>query len=200
MEKHLKLVSISFAAVTALAVPLLLATRVQSPEPTSPVPVSAVAPPEDNTKIVSVVAPNGKMSAKLTRDAVSYKLEVTDNVDDTTKQIYSANATDNVSFTLPDNTFSPDDKYLFIERDMGDKSTYLVMKTSGDDVVKDKKTVEVTSLFYEKYNDFKITDVTGWAAPTLLVINTDKKEGGIGPSFWYELPNGPFIRLSTRFN
>ena len=55
-------------------------------------------------------------------------------------------------------------------------------------------------LFAQKYADYKITDVTGWAAPTLLVVNTDKLDGTVGPSFWFDVASLSFTRLSTRFN
>ena len=61
-------------------------------------------------------------------------------------------------------------------------------------------TIEFAELFESKYPEYKITAVTGWGGLNLIVINTDKIDGGTGPSFWFDLSGHSFIRLSNRFN
>ena len=74
------------------------------------------------------------------------------------------------------------------------------MMASGNPIKTDLQNTEVFALFSAKYPDLKVTDVTGWASNNLLVINTDKVSGEVGPSFWFELPSQGFIQLSERFN
>jgi hypothetical protein len=61
--------------------------------------------------------------------------------------------------------------------------------------------LEFSSLFYEKFPGYKITEATGWGGLNLIVFNTVEAESGKrGPSFWFEVPTHSFIRLSTQFN
>jgi hypothetical protein len=80
------------------------------------------------------------------------------------------------------------------------QTSYFVLTTSGAPVTKDAQTLDILSLFTAKYPNYTITDATGWAGPTLVVINTNKSDGGIGPSFWFDAGSQSFIQLSTRFN
>ena len=96
--------------------------------------------------------------------------------------------------------FSSDDKYLFLKETTGNQITYFVLTASGLPVTKDAQTVDFSSLFTAKYPDYVITDATGWAAPTLVVINTNKTDGKVGPSFWFDVQTKSFIQLSERFN
>src|SRR3972149_5869304 len=57
--------------------------------------------------------------------------------------------------------------------------------TSGEPLSQDSETIEFAELFETKYPDYKITAVTGWGGINLIVFNTDKINGGTGPSFWF---------------
>jgi hypothetical protein len=53
--------------------------------------------------------------------------------------------------------------------------------------------MEISELFYAKYSEYKITDITGWAAPNLLIVNTDDVNSEEGPSFWFDVSSKTFI-------
>jgi len=116
------------------------------------------------------------------------------------KKIWSKTLNNQTTLSLPFNTVSPDNQYLFLKQTDTYNTRYLILTTNGESLTKDIQILEFTSLFETKYPDLKITDATGWAAPTLIVFNTDKKKGGLGPSFWFDLSNQSFIQLSNRFN
>lgn len=153
---------------------------------------------------INILSPDGKVSLTLknikTNDGLIDQTLLISSDENNLTQIFTQNSTTGGLLTIPYNTFSPDNKYFFIRKNKADEPEYLVMRTDGKNLRGDTKSVEIYGLFKEKYKDFKITDITGWAGPTLTVINTDLKNGGAGPSFWFDLSNHSFIRLSTRFN
>ena len=115
-------------------------------------------------------------------------------------KIFEKDSNEDSRIVIPENTFSPDNKFVFLKfKDLG-KTRYIVLRTDGKDIKEDTKSVEIESLFSEAHPDFVITDVTGWGANGLIVVNTDDVNGKIGPSWWFDLSNFSFIRLSTRFN
>lgn len=103
------------------------------------------------------------------------------------------------TISIPLNTVSPDNKYMFLKQTGPDKNRYLVLATSGKPLKSGAQTVEFAELFEAKHPEYKISEVTGWGGMNLIVLNTDKATGGIGPSFWFDLSGKSFIQLSNRF-
>ena len=103
-----------------------------------------------------------------------------------------------VELLVPFNTWSPDDKYFFLceKSEQGDE--YLVMTASGKYFVGDLPYLKVKELFTVVHPDLTIVDVTGWAAPTLLIINA-KSGNETNMSFWFDVSTHKFIRLSNYF-
>lgn len=151
-----------------------------------------------------VLSPNGKMTltAKNVRkaDITTQTFITSTEADKNPVQIYSADSGSDRVISIPFNTFSPDNKHIFLKVGTSEKPKYLVLRTDGKNIKGEEKTVEITGLFYEKYPEFKITDVTGWGDIGLVVVNSDYLDGKTGPSFWFDLSNFGFIRLSTKFN
>lgn len=146
-------------------------------------------------KLTTVGSPDGKMSLTMKEegtDNVLYTFLLKDEAAGTVKQIFSKTASDGAALVVPLNTFSPDNKYVFLKETYGGKNSY-ILPLNGEEV-------NFSDLFANKYEDFVITDVTGWGGMNLIVINTDKAEGGTGPSFWFDVTTKSFIRLNNRFN
>jgi hypothetical protein len=147
-------------------------------------------------------ASDGKISLSLNQkpagDNTTWTLTLSDK--NSNHKIWSETLPTIVSFSIPKNAVSPDNKYLFIREVTPDKTLYLVFTTSGKPMTKDSQYVEFADLFSAKYPNLKITEATGWGGLNLIVFNTDKVEGGTGPSFWFEIPSQSFIQLSNRFN
>ena len=118
---------------------------------------------------------------------------------ETAKTIWWQVLPQDISMSIPFNTVSPDNKYLFLKQTKADKTRYLVLRVSGEPIMAESRAVEFAEEFESKYPEYVITEATGWGGINLIVFNTDKVEGGTGPSFWYEVPSGAFIRLSNRF-
>lgn len=205
MEKHLKLLILFFVvALTTLGVLYFRASQ-ENPNPVSLIPPNLPITTKAALQTSVVDAPDGSHSLtvkeeKKAKNTVAYTFSVSTQNSSSQKTIFTRTLEEGSSFSVPQNTFSPDDKYIFLKETAKDKINYIVLTSSGDPITKDSQTITFSDLFAVKLPDYKITDVTGWAAPDLIIINTDKLDGSTGPSFWFEVPTQSFIRLSNRFN
>jgi len=208
MEKHPRILISAVLAFLIVGFLSVLPTRGQQPKVTLPNSQGTFyAPPvarADASQETTVGSPDGKWALKMKgekgKENVVYVFSILSSSDGSQKEIFRKTVPTTSIMSIPVNTFSPDDKYIFL-KEMGVGGTgYLVFSVSGAPLVKDTLTVEISGLFADKYPDYKITDVTGWGGVNLIVINTDKSDGSLGSSFWFDVASRSFIKLSTRFN
>ncbi len=174
----------------------------RSPSQTPSVNVAVESSPTPEA-VTTGIAADGKISLTLNEKAAGEKTAwtlATKDKNGAVRQIWSETLPAGVTFSIPGNAVSPDDKYLFIQETLPGKTLYLVFSVDGKPLKKDLPLIEFTEAFAVKYPNLKITEATGWAAPTLIVFNTDKAEGGTGPSFWFDILSQSFIQLTNRFN
>jgi len=173
----------------------------QSPQPTT-IDVIAEASPSPES-VQTAESSDGKialvMSRKKGADTATWTLTA-GQAGAATKTTWWEVLPFDTTMSIPVNAVSPDNKFLFLKQDGSDKPRYLVLTTSGEPLTQESPTIEFAELFESKYPEYKITAVTGWGGLNLIVINTDKIDGGTGPSFWFDLSGHSFIRLSNRFN
>jgi hypothetical protein len=204
MVNHLFKIVIPVFILVAIAVGVISLSSGKSQKPeasfaASRLPkVSSPSPVPVTYHESKTVSPDGKMTLVMNEKKGSETSLWTFSVAD--DQIFKEALPVGVQLSVPLNTFSPDNKYVFLKKESSGLTSYLVLITNGKSISENSQALEFTPLFYEKYPDFKITEVTGWAAPNLLIINTNKLDGEEGPSFWFELPAKSFIQLSNRFN
>ena len=192
--------SLLFFLMAAGAIGTLMFWR-QSPQPAE---IKVLAEPSPSPKLVlNGQSADGKITLALKQnqgaDTTSWTLTA-GQAKEKPKTIWRADLPDDTAVSIPFNTVSPDNKYLFLKQKGPDKTRYLVLTANGALLTKDAQTVEFSELFETKYPEFKITEATGWGGINLIVFNTDKIAGGAGPSFWFDLSGQSFILLSNRFN
>ena len=148
----------------------------------------------------SQITPDGtkKLVMKTTYNkdgSLFYVFTTTDGSGENEQPLYATTSA-SANFRLPFNAWSPDNKYVFIEKTNGDA---LVFDASGEDIVEGQKYLDVENLFIAagKKDMYKVT--TGWASPTLLIINTTTPENKKGSSYWFEVPSKAIIQLSSEF-
>ncbi|HKC05044.1 MAG TPA: hypothetical protein VKC54_04200 [Patescibacteria group bacterium] len=201
MGKQFKLIVLVCLAISAVSIFYILNAGNKTPQetPKYPLPEAAAKPEPEN----SVTSPDGKwtiaMKTEKGKENTSFRFAVT-GPEASNKEIFVKTLAKGESLSIPLNTFSPDDKYLFLKQTGVNGASYFVFTTEGVSVGKDVQNADFASLFSAKHENYKITDVTGWGGMHLIVFNTDKVSGGTGPSFWYEVPSGAFIQLNNRFN
>ncbi|OGM74337.1 hypothetical protein A2382_02920 [Candidatus Woesebacteria bacterium RIFOXYB1_FULL_38_16] len=174
-------------------------------KPTTP-PEIVLASPEETPQPESEQiyrAPNGKDTLVVREKKINENTLITfliTNEKEGSYGILSKTLSQNEKILVPYNTFSPDNKYIFLKMEKEGNTNFFAISTANKDsqTESDIKEVVFTKLFREIYPDLKIEDVTGWGGMTLLVINATDNEGK-KHSFWYDVPSGQFIPLSSQF-
>ncbi len=154
-------------------------------------------------------SPDGKifltMKTEPAADAgTNYIFQVSPNATESGLLVFSKTEPVSTTLTIPFNTWSPDNKYFFIQEHDGTQTKSLVFKATGELFSENEPFLDVNTLFEGKKSGFILGEVTGWAAPTLLIVNTksvDEKTGELqsGPSFWFEITRKSLTRLSNTF-
>lgn len=95
------------------------------------------------------------------------------------------------TMSLPANSWSPNNKYFFIEDKNGYLTDYLVFKASGESFMAEEKYLNATVLFNQKVKDYNLKSITGWDDPVLMSVRTVN-----GPHFWFDITTQSFIQLA----
>lgn len=140
-----------------------------------------------------VGSPDGKAALMMEKKKIGteteYSFSVLNHEDNSNVFLFSKTLNNLEEISIPFNTFSPDNKDVFLKE--GD--TFYVWSVEGG-----TNPINVSQLFLEKYPDFSLLDITGWAAPDLLIVNIKNSEG-TKSSYWFEVPSQNFIPLATGF-
>jgi len=168
------------------------------PTPTLLVPVST---PSQTTTMDS---PDGTKTLTMIKRQINglaaYFFYTSNKSDAVDKLIFKKTEGLTESFSIPYNTWSPDNVYFFLKEATPSVNNYYVFYVSGNLLPNNAQYVNIQELFAQKLPDFTLVDVTGWAAPNLVLVNTKTKQEGRDVSFWFDVPGLSFIQLSTYFN
>lgn len=196
LHYKLLILCLLIAAFAVLVAPRL---RAQKPRIESKAIAQTFAETAPSQKITEILSPDGKqvliMKEEVGKESTTETFSISDEPGGGSHKIFSKTLTEGNVISVPYNTFSPDNKYIFLKEAGASGVRYFALGTS-----KEGLPMEFTNFFNEKFPDYKITDVTGWGGITLIVFNVDNKDGTVGPSFWYDVASNSFIRLSDRFN
>lgn len=169
--------------------------------PSVQMPSEVVAPKVTET---SQISPDGEkfviMTATENSDGITAYQISTENADGTNKiQVYTQNLDSTRNMSVPYNTWSPDDKYFFVQENFGKDKRILVFQATGEPFSQEEPYLDAASIFKAKETGNIFDEATGWASETLIIINTVKKDGSKGYSYWFEVPSKAVIQLSTDF-
>jgi len=164
----------------------------------SPTPV--VLHPE----VTSIMnSPDGMKSLTMIKEyseGLSKYTFITTSPDTERIEIFTKKLEDSQNLSIPFNTWSPDNEYLFLTESTPTLNNYYVFSASGKLFSNSNPYVNIQELFLQKLPDYKIDDVTGWASSTLIVVNTSLLKNEQKVSFWFDVTNQSFIQLGTYFN
>lgn len=162
----------------------------------TPLPTESLQPADekkvdssDGTKTLLMQAAH---SSNYARD---YSFFTRDIKTGTQSLLFSKHAVKNETLQVPLNTWSPDNKLVFLLDILQDGMHYLVFKTNGD-LFTDKQYIDVKDLFALKVKNYELADVTGWDSETLMHVKTNTPDGTTGPHFWFDVPSQSFIQLA----
>ncbi|MDO8658412.1 MAG: hypothetical protein Q7K55_06730 [Candidatus Levybacteria bacterium] len=134
-------------------------------------------------------------------DTQTYTFSTTDGVSASEQIIISKTLDNTKTMSIPFNTWSPDNKYFFVQEQTKDGAVTgaLVFKALGEPFSIEEKYFDVTDLFNKRNTGNNFSQTTGWASETLIIINTTTPTNAKGPSYWFEIPSKAIIQLSTEF-
>jgi len=144
-------------------------------------------------------SPEGSMTLTLDRKENLYSLFVETKSDEKKIQIFKKVEDSPNEIEIPYNTWSPDNIYVFLKEKNLTVDDYLVFQSSGALFSNGLSYVSIQDLFKINVPNYTIEDVTGWAAPNLLIVNTKANESDQKVSFWFDVPSQSFIQLGTYF-
>ncbi len=157
-----------------------------------------IAPPD-----TYVDSPDGTatvtMKKTVNKDGTIYSFYAK-NKENPEKLVFTKTLDRESSFSIPMNAWSPNNKYFFLKEKSGNDANYYVFQASGGPFSSGEVYLSPDDVFNEKHPDLILTDTTGWADDTLLILNTNRSNGSEGPSFWFELGRQSISQLSRRFN
>ena len=166
-------------------------------------PTPILTPLIPQPQVISQISPDGAkqltMTVTTSKDLTKTYTFVTSDADGSNQQTIYTSPDTTDSLSIPFNTWSPDDKYLFLTYTASSSAEALVMRADGKPLTDTEPTFNAKTIFDAKNTGNTYQETTGWASETLLIINTTVSDGSKGPSYWLEIPSLAIIQLSTQF-
>jgi len=127
--------------------------------------------------------------------SIKYVFSTPDKKSDSMITIYETTEYSNVQFSLPGNSWSPDNKQFFITKNTPEGDTHLVFKADGTGFKDGSHYYHVNDLWTNTKHTSKITSATGWGGNDLLILKTQLIDGTNGPDFWFVTSTKGFQQL-----
>lgn len=163
----------------------------KSPSKNLGISVPSPSPIAQNSEVRSLNGDNKlNMTTKLNADGTTQYIFLVTVPQGKTTQLFTKTVGKGEEMVPAHNSWSPNNKYVFIEDRRGSIIDYLLFKASGELFTNNQSYLNVTALFSEKVKNYNLKGVTGWDDPVLMHVQT---EGG--PPFWFDLTTQSFIQL-----
>lgn len=189
----------TFFILFLLGIPYFFFQNKQTDQPIVIAPTPTLAP--NTSRTTNVHASDGKVkvileSDKKTDGSTIYTIWTSTIADTDKKHIFTKIEPNNAAIVLPQNAWSPDDTYFFVLENQNNTITALVFKASGEIFTNGQQHLDVTPLFVQRNSKLEITNITGWASPTLLYVLTKADSAQKGPTFWFDISSKSFLQLA----
>lgn len=176
--------------------------QVQDDEDDSLAPSPTVSLPEP--KITSQISPDGLKLLTMTQSAnydttKSYSFVASDADGGNKQEIYTASSSGKDGMSIPFNAWSPDDRFVFVNRIDAAGTSAIIMRADGSSLTSSSQVFDAKAMFEARGMGDIYKEATGWASETLVIINTVRENGDKGSSYWLEVPSGAIIPLSVQF-
>lgn len=132
---------------------------------------------------------------KLPNGYVQYTFEVPNKTSKTSQTVYDVTEDPTVSYLLPDNSWSPDNKQFFITKSTPWGLTYLIFKADGTNYSNGAKFHDIQALWSKTKYTSTIRTATGWGGNDLVILKTTQSDGTPGPDFWFVTSTHGFLQL-----
>lgn len=171
---------------------------VSAPSVQAEVHATPTLPPNMSSRPSSKADRKIWLISKTVKEGMLYTLSISDMDGGNKRQLYVTTALPGQTIGLPYNTWTPDDKHIFLEvSKAGQPPTYWIFQTNGAAFSDGQQYLDVGQFWTDRKVPFTIRTATGWASETLLIIYTYKDDGSKGPAYWFDLPSKTFIQLAS---
>ncbi len=170
--------------------------------PKAEVRVSASAEPEMNSVSPLEEATNSDGSLKIEGEGqksregrMKYSFKVVDVPRKTSLPLYSTVADPGSVMTIPRNSWSPDNKQVYLMATSQGGDDYLLFRADGSKYSDGEKHISLLEYWNKAERDEVILEVSGWAGDDLLMVYTQKKDGAPGQAYWFVTSSRKFSRV-----
>lgn len=171
---------------------------------TSEAPTSQISPsptPPDEITENKIHSADGTVRLIMQRQkeiggSKKYSFFTTDAAGQKKTLLFSQTLGEESDMTLPKNSFSPDNKYLFLQENKPGSTNILVFKVTGEPFISGEQYLNVGSLFSKtgKGKDgYSLKTATGWVSPIFIQLYTVGPNSNIGPSYWFSVETKAFL-------
>ncbi len=191
--------SIVIIVVILVIIVIIVALRSQknlTEQPTFPV-IQALATTEE--KEVRSLDGSQKLIMKSQRQSDgtnTYSFTIVDTNKNSEQPLFAQTLPSASSMNLPQNSWAPDNMYVFVQENADGGVHYLVFKVSREPFTSGEQYIDVAPLFAKSQPNLKLKEVTGWDGPDTLHVTTTTPEGAKGPSFWFIVSSRAFLQLA----
>lgn len=169
----------------------------------SPLPTTPALP---KPQIISQISSDGTKEVIMKKtynkdNTQTYTFSTTDGLGNNEMVIFSKILDDTKTMSIPFNTWSPDNKYFFVQEQTkdGNVTDTMAFQGSGEPFLSGEEYFNLNDLFRQRNTGNNFSEATGWASDTLIIINTTAQDNTKGSSYWFEIPSKAIIQLSTDF-
>lgn len=159
--------------------------------PNNPPKITLIPTPTPVQALESDVhSPDGTMKVIMRKEnksgsLTSYSFFTAEISGQNEKLIFTKTLSKENAMTIPPNSFSPDNKYVFLEESGETFVNALVFKVSGEQFSENEQYRNINLLLGENKPEYFLKNVTGWASPTLVQIYIGKDISSRPSSFWF---------------
>lgn len=158
-----------------------------------------VITPIETESTNSMASPDGTKTLTIEKKDNFYTIFVSSNSDGKKVQIFRKQKINSSQLEIPYNTWSPDNIYFFLKEKNASVDDYLVFQSSGELFSNNLPYLLIQEPFKINAPNFTLEEVTGWAAPNLIIVNAEQNDSGNKVSLWFEVPSQALIQLGTYF-
>lgn len=133
---------------------------------------------------------------KINNGNTLYSFKVTNILTNTTQTIFTDTTDRSISYSIPGNTWSPDNKQFFLTKTTPMGQTFLVFKADNLNYANGQKFLDIADYWSKTKYSLKIVTATGWASNDLIILTTIQENGSVGPLFWFVVSSHSFLQLS----
>lgn len=170
-----------------------------SPVPVIPAPTETEWTSPNGKNILKMKTTVTSLATETTPENRMYSFYVKTSTDPEEKLVFSKSVDAPTTMLIPFNSWAPDNKHFYVQEVTPSAVKSLVFNSSGEPFADGAPYIDVQTVFDEKISDYTLREVTGWAAPSLLIINSLAEELQDGPSYWLDINRKSLTRLSTSF-